>query len=351
MRRKPAKPGHLPRAFYEWLQHLEGVERFVIGKGPPHRVEYSMNNTLFAEPPLKRNDKYIDRTTAVEMMGVDAYLAKIVRSSVKFSMSMETITGIRDTYEKEMDYILETTELHLPYEWCTLVLTGLGKDDCVISLMETEPTDTDPRGAHELKSYPELGVEEGEKFISVSMCFWRREGLEMEEDGRVHQEQKLSHVPVEIHFNKGKLVSETTFLNALATEVEITDKGKQIIELIRVVIVNWIATFRLSSVLRRKSVGIPPKIAAIRPRHKRKKFDRPMFEHFVIELEVDEPESQQMGYHVDQPKKRLHQVRGFQRQLQTGKVVWVKSHWRGDAQLGVVRKDFEVIQHDDPIRG
>lgn len=348
MRRKPAKPGHLPRAFYEWLMHLEACERFAIGKRGS-KVEYLFNNAMFLDNVQQGDQRQFENRTMVEMVGVDSFLAPIVRSSVKFVCSMDTLTGIRDKYSAEMDYILETTPLHLPYEWCTLVLTGLGKDDCVISLIETTPTANDPRAPTDLTSYPELGIEADEKFISVSMCFWRREGVEME-DGKIAPHHKLSNVPVEIHFNKGKLADDTTFLNAVASDIEVNEKGKQIMELIRVAVINWIATFRLSSVLRRKAVGIPPKIAAIKPRHKRKKFDRPMFEHFVIELEVDEPESQQLGYHADQPKKRLHQVRGFQRQLRTGKVVWVKSHWRGDPQLGVVRKDFEVTQHDDSIR-
>lgn len=41
-------------------------------------------------------------------------------------------------------------------------------------------------------------------------------------------------------------------------------------------------------------------------------------------------------------KHRLHPVRGFWRRYKSGKVVWVKAHWRGDKDLGVIHHDYEV---------
>jgi len=339
LKRKRAKPGYLPPAFYEWLMHLERVEKLITTEKympkPPH---YLFNNTLFKQTGDAN-------TTIREMAVVDAWLATVVRSSVKFSLDIDTIREMQIQYDDEINYLLNTRPLHLPYEWCTLVLTGLGDDDVVISLMETTAEDDDPRSPDKLKAYPELGVEEGEKFISVSMCFYRPVGVEME-NGKIRANERLSMCPVEIHFNKGALLSETTFLNAMASNVEVTQKGANVIELVRVCIVNWLASFGLAGMLRRRQHGIAHKVGMrTKPLHKKKRWERPMFEHFVCELEIDLPAPQQVGYHAEQPRKRLHQVRGFPRHLQSGKVIWVKPHWRGARKLGVVKKDFEMTLH------
>lgn len=341
MRQKIAKPGYLPRAFYEWLMHLEKVEQLITTQKympkPPH---YTFANKLFQQTGDSNE-------TIREMAVVDAWLATIVRSSVKFSIDVMTIYEMQQQYEKEVEYLLNTRELHLPYEWCTLVITGLGGDDVVVSLMETTAEDKDPREPIQLIKYPELGLEEGEKFISASMCFYRPKGLEME-DAKVHASERLSHCPVEIHFNKGRLLEDTTFLNAVAANVEVLERGKDTIELVRICVINWLVSFGLAGMLRRKQHGIAHKVGQrTKPLHKRKKWERPMFEHFVCELEIDLPEPQQSGMHVEQPKKRLHQVRSFQRHLHSGKVIWVKSHWRGDRKLGVVKKDFEMVMHKE----
>ena len=83
----------------------------------------------------------------------------------------------------------------------------------------------------------------------------------------------------------------------------------------------------------------------------RKKRDHPHFEHFIVEMEVDEPDPQQEGRSVFQPRKRLHQVRGFFRHYKSGKVSWVRPHWRGDENLGVVKKDYELTLHEEQDNG
>lgn len=39
-------------------------------------------------------------------------------------------------------------------------------------------------------------------------------------------------------------------------------------------------------------------------------------------------------------KKRYHFVRGHTRTYQNGHIVWIKPHWRGDDELGVIMKDY-----------
>jgi hypothetical protein len=42
--------------------------------------------------------------------------------------------------------------------------------------------------------------------------------------------------------------------------------------------------------------------------------------------------------------QREHEVRGHWRKMQSGKVIWVKSHRKGDANLGVITKDYVLMK-------
>jgi len=336
-RQRGAKPGHLGPAFHSWLAYLEYVEQVLTGTGKMRgkRQYMAMNDKLF---------KTIDDNDFRKMMNdcivVDAYNARIVRSSTKYKVNIGTLMDMSLKYPDELRYIRETRPIHLPFEWCTLIIEGFGPDDIMVCLNETDPRDN--------KAYPELHVEAGERFIDCNVAFYRAGGVQMMDDS-INTGQRLSYCPVELHFNKGMVESETTFLNAIAEGVQITERGAQVVEMVRNSVLLWIHSFHLSSMLRRKQIGLlstPGK--GFRRTRLRKKTKHPHFEHFVVELEVDEPDPQQEGGTVWQPRKRLHEVRGFFRHYKTGKVVYVKSHWRGDETLGVVKKDYEVTLHEDP---
>lgn len=334
--RKQPKAGYLGPAFHEYLEWLEYVEAITqTNKRPGKPKHMSMSDRLF-----KCEDDESFTRMMTETTPVDAWLARVVRSSVKYKASAETLAMMLHQYEDEMTYITATRPIHLPHEWCTLVVEDFGKDTFIMTCQET----TTVTG----KDYPELGVAADEKWIDVNICFYRNSGVELM-DGKVHPEQRLSYCPVELHMTKGEVFSETKFLNAIAHDVTITKAGEKSIEIARAMLIAWINSFHLSSILRHKSIGGKPMPISFIPRKRRKKKDHPAFEHFVVEMEIDEPDGQQTGRSVFQPKKRLHQVRGFMRHYKSGKVAWVKPHWRGDEHLGVVKKDFEVTLHEETI--
>ena len=334
--RKP-KQGHLGPAFHEWLEYLEYVESVaVLEKQPAKQKHMAMNDTLFHV----ESDEAFTRMM-MDAMPVDAYLARVVRSSVKYKVDAETFAGLVHCYEPELKHIRNTVPMYLPHEWCTVIVEW-GGDTYLISLQETETNTGD--------AYPELGVPEGEKWICANMCLHRQTGVELMQDGEIHPEARLSYVPVELHFERGKLWNDTNHVTAVATGVEATEKGKQAIDIFRAFIMIWLEQFQLQSVLRHKQVsgGRPP--ATFRPAKWRKKHEHPQFEHTVIQMEMDAPDPSQTGRSIFQPRKRLHQVRGFWRQYKkTGKRVWVKPHWRGDEHLGVVRRDVELVTHDESV--
>ncbi len=337
-RQRGNKPGSLGPAFHTWLEWLETVEAGLLGKGPSIRktkTKYvSMNNSLFRTPTDDEFQKLM-----WQLMPVDAYNARIVRSSTKYKVDIATLMHMTSKYEAELEYIRESRPLNLPFEWCTLVITGYGKDDILVCIQETVPRDN--------KDYPDLGVDVGEKFIDCDIAFYRAVGLEMM-DGKVDKGVRLSYCPVEMHFNKGELEADTIFLNAVADGVHVTEMGKKVIELVRACVLTWIHSFHLSSMLRQRFPGAPATPGkAFRRKRLRKKTDHPQFEHFIVEVEIDEPDPEQTGVTMYQPRKRLHQVRGFYRHYKSGKVSWVNPHWRGDENLGVVKKDYELTLHED----
>lgn len=338
MKNKHPKPGYLGPAFHEWLEWLEYVECVLTTHRHPGKPKYmAVNDRLFTV-----GDDMSEMMN--DLMPVDAYLARVVRSSVKYRVDASVLFDMNDRYGKEMEYIFNTRPIHLPHEWCTLVIENVRQpgDHLLVCAQETLPSTK----KHSEPCYPDLGIHGDEKFIDCNLALVRQGGV-TGMNNKVITSQHLSTVPVELHFNKGKTYNETTFLNAIAAGVKPTTDGALFIELCRHLIMQWIYSFHLAGILRHKSIGVAPQMKLYGRTKRRKKSAHPAFEHIVVELPIDDPEAQQTGRHVFQPHKRLHQVRGFMRHYKSGKTTWVKPHWRGDEKLGVIRRDFEMTLNEE----
>ncbi|MHC4431651.1 MAG: hypothetical protein ACYTBS_07415 [Planctomycetota bacterium] len=335
--RKQPKPGYLGPAFHAYLEYLEEVEHwFATGKGKGRGI--TINNRLFDTP--KDEQKF--NSLVADMMLVDASLARVVRSSVKYKMSVETAYTIADLYHKELIHLMHTVPLRLPHEYCTIVFEGFGQDDMILVAQE--------QTAEDKKTYPELGLEADEPFICLNIGAYRKEGVELE-DGSIAPSNVLSHFPVEIHSQWNKTENENRVIYAGAGQVDPTKQGHRILDLMWRTWIIWHHQFHLQSLLRHKQVagGRPP--LSFKPNRLRKKHEHPAFEHTIIKLEVDAPDPSQAGRSIFQPRKRLHQVRGFWRHYRkSGKRVWVKPHWRGDETLGVIKRDIELVTHEGEDR-
>lgn len=387
-RRHKPKPGYLGPAFYAWLQHLEMCESIASAFQKGDRFNprtgrhikyireqgYNFNNELF--PQFGGTDM---QDTMNEMLYVDSWLAGQVRASTKYTVDVATLRDAREKYEGEFEFILETMIVDAPFPRTTICFTGMGPDDIVVHVSELDANDDGPNNRSHLHkgeisgdTYKNLELSKGNtKFYSAAMCFHRTRGeafgrdafLEVAHNPDNLKPSKLSMVPVELHFNKGRLIEDTIFLNALAPGIDVSERGKITVEMVRQLMLNFFATFWLSSALRKRQLGRPPDIGLRAPSHKRKKRDKPTFEHYVVEFEIDEPEPEQTGMHIDQPRKKRHEVHGFPRRpagwredhtkvFMSGpakgkRVTWVQGHWRGDARLGIVKKDHEVTLHED----
>lgn len=372
-KRSKVKQGYLGPAFHEWLQHLEFVEKLIRDQDIDRKTlrkyatgGYSFNNRLWQSPDDKTTDKSYTlkgkhgtlsmNETIYAMMPVDAWVAHLMRSSVKYRCPVPVMLELQSRYGNDLwEQMHEGMQVYLPYDPVTIVFEQMGgnpQDVCVCNITATTATDRNRiAGAFEDVNYPALGIEEGDEFYSASLCMYRKAGVEDEDTGKVDPSRRLSHVPVEVHFNKGLPIEQTKWVNAIAPGVRILPPGKMVIDMVRQYIMHFIAMQSMQSILRqRRTAGLTPAWLVADAKSKRRKpkhrVKRPMFEHYVIELEVDAPDPQQDGHTCIQPRKRQHQVKRHKRTYKSGKVVWVKEHWRGDKNLGVIRKDYEMTTHD-----
>ena len=118
-RQRHNKPGSLGPAFHTWLEWLEHIEYVLLGTGPMKgKPKYmAMNDTLFEQ----ESDESFNAMMK-ECMPVDAYNARVVRSSTKYKMDVTVMLEMIGKYRAELDYIRNTRPLNLPFEWCTLVM-------------------------------------------------------------------------------------------------------------------------------------------------------------------------------------------------------------------------------------
>lgn len=336
------KPGYLGPAFHTYLEYLETLEHWFITRKMKGGAAKSLtiNNRLWETP----TDEAQFQKLAADMMLVDAALAPIVRSAVKYKITVDTLVEIGDKYTEELVWISNNVPMRLPHEHVAIVVEGFGADDIIVVAQEEV--------AENHKTYPELELEPDEKFICLNLGAYRQRGVELE-DGTVSASNKLSHFPVEVHAQHAKIERDTKVIYAGAGDVEPTKEGFRVLDLVWRSFMIWHHQFHLQSILRHKQVGAGRVPLSFRPKRLRKKHEHPAFEHTIIQLEVDAPDPSQTGRSIFQPRKRLHQVRGFWRHYRkSGKRVWVKPHWRGDEHLGVVRRDVELItHHEDTAHG
>lgn len=67
----------------------------------------------------------------------------------------------------------------------------------------------------------------------------------------------------------------------------------------------------------------------------------PTWEHKILKLNMFKDDSSNAVDGTGK-SKRFHAVRAHMRRLPTGKITWVKSHFRGDVSLGGITKDYEI---------
>lgn len=334
------KKAKLGKAFHSYLEYLEGVE--VMMGAPDHKkTKIKVPQCAINQNNFESGTDFDFAEASKQLMLVDAALAPVVRSGVKYKVSANTLVEIATRYEVELDYISNTVPQRLPFEWCVLIIEDFGTvGDFVITATETTPQNGE--------DYDDLGIAADEKFICLNFAGYLPKGVKGMNNNR-HATDRISNIPVEMHMHCGELEMNNHALYAPIDNLKITEDGRRLLGILYRSFCLWLAQFELQSVLRQKSPGAPPSPGKIERRHKkRKKAQHPQFEHTVIKLEVDAPEATSTGLSILQSKKRMHAVRGhWRKHPKTDERVFVKGHWRGDKELGVVRRDVELVTHEN----
>lgn len=86
--------------------------------------------------------------------------------------------------------------------------------------------------------------------------------------------------------------------------------------------------------------------AVRRKAHCKKKSKHKLLEYKVLRLDLDKLSTSQEPGGGTHASPRLHLRRGHWRKYQNGEKKWIKPMWVGDKDLGVVHKDYEVVNRE-----
>jgi len=379
-------------AYGKWLDLLEGYEDYISGRIPLRKLKpFTYNDEIFNLADLFHPDSSRKETAFyLNLLRIWGANAASLRSSFKFKIeetqwvqwSGKTMLmaadqhreNVSDEIESEYRRALSNMPFQVAEEWFTRrdglqVTTYLPFENVfiqyeghsgrsILALCERRTLD---------KDYPELGLLAGESFICLTPAGYNNNGFKGEPN------EKLGCYPIEIHFREGvewtgQVVQgdgDNVGLewscpaedgNDCPPMIEAAPKGVRA--------KNWElrnhsgpymnALFALLAMLSNGGVKQtnhgtvkPENVIRRKPLHKKQ---HPMYEYRVLELGLgDEEPIVNVQIPRECAKKRLHAVRGFFRHYKKplksgpnkGKTkVFVREHWRGEKELGVVRKDY-----------
>lgn len=363
-------------AYGKWLDLLEGYEDYVSGRIPLRKLKpFTYNDEIFDLADLYHPDSSRKETAFyLNLLRIWGANAASLRSSFKFKIEeTQWVQWSNKKIESEYRQALSNMPFQVAEEWFTRrdgleVTTYLPFENVfiqyeghsgrsILALCERRTLDND---------YPELGLLAGESFICLTPAAHNANGFKGESN------EKLGCYPIEIHFREG--VEWTGQLETDGNNVDLewscsAEDGNDCPPMIEaapkgVRAKNWElrnhsgpymnALFALLAMLSNGGVKQtnhgtvkPENVIRRKPLHKKQ---HPMYEYRVLELGLGNEEP---IVNVQIPrecaKKRLHAVRGFFRHYKKplksgpnkGKTkVFVREHWRGEKELGVVRKDY-----------
>ena len=343
MKKKKISPEHsFGKAYPEWLNLLENLEDFVEGRTKKmKKIMYQAN--LFPEVAK-------DRSHDAKQILIWASNAASMRSSFKFKVTSENWEVFKRTNNKPLSVVT-----FLPFQ--NVYLQYCYKHSSKILLCEQRTLDVD---------YPELELLEGETYISITPAEYH----EKEASVLNNRSSKLTVVPLEIHLREGielgvdmlndefsinddlhgmKKREAPPFVTAFPSGVDGSRWEEEEHSLPFLTCFFLFLLLLSAKGVRQTTLGkVEGKnVARRKPQHKRQ---HPMYEYRILELgDGSEPPLFDQSVTREAIRKRCHAVRGFFRHykkpLKSGPnkgktAVFVKGHWRGDKELGVIRKDY-----------
>ena len=365
-------------AYGKWLDLLEGYEDYLADRIPLRKLKaFTYNDEVFDfTTPADYGVPLADQSTYQNLFRIWGANAASLRSSFKFKIEeIQWLEWSNKTMRGKGTSVEVTT--YLPFQSVYIQYQADGGRS-ILALCERRTLD---------KDYPEMGLIAGENFICMTPAGYNNNGFKGEAN------EKLGCYPIEIHLKEGLewtgLIDtdgdngvKQTYLGTVKPERDFlewscsAEDGNEYPPILEatpegVRAKNWElrnhsgpymnALFALLAML--SSGGVkqtnhgtvkPENVIRRKPLHKKQ---HPMYEYRVLELGLgDEEPIVNVQIPRECAKKRLHAVRGFFRHYKKplksgpnkGKTkVFVREHWRGEKELGVVRKDYIFVNSSE----
>tara|TARA_B100001059_G_scaffold83399_1_gene81461 strand:- start:998 stop:2209 length:1212 start_codon:yes stop_codon:yes gene_type:complete len=318
--------------------------------------EYSKTD-LYRTPLLPSDWGKIKKSGG--LFGVWATLAASMRNAFKFKVeNTQFKLWSEENKMSEIVAYLPFENVYLQYDWGAY---------SQLLFCERRTLDED---------YPELGLVVGDTFICITPAFYTPHQNAVDKLTQETFNRGLNTMPLEIHIREGvKYYSHSVGTKKRVFGVPSDLTSPHLIEAAPkgINLDRWkkrgytdrylncllsLLTMLGHSSVKQQAYGTVKAGDVIRrkPQHKKR---HPMYEYRVLEIDVGNTlPSVNVQVPKECPKKRLHAVRGFVRTYKKplksgpnkGKTqVLVRDHWRGDKELGVVRKDYTFINSAEGV--
>ena len=322
---KPKRSGSMGPVFAQFLKTYEDCERTLIKMNamPDQEAPFPIDVDQCGEIVRKTVGlmcKDGDHSL-IERWGNDA---RQLRSAFKFKMSYADMEVLCDYEDPEI-------VLQIPFPECVLVVNEVehqGAEHFVAFLEERVYFEDDP-ALHNDSWYAERGMRNGDKFLCITA------GIKFD--------KVFSVLPVEYHAELGRTFDDEGSAGEWCPSVPqgTPDETLEMMEgigwLVMKLVSGWVQSLNNPNHKIEDTSGLKPGVKHRAPRLK----ERRLYEHNIVKIDplATRKVTQSTGHGG---KHRLHPVRGFWRQYKSGKRVWVRPHWRGDKELGVITHDYEV---------
>ncbi len=333
---RPKRSGSMGPCFAKMLTAYEECERAVSAVADERFDQLHINaDKLGGAMPMLMADAGTEFGEMSESKNIGELLhrwasdAKQLRSAFKFKMTYADMLTLADFDNPDL-------VMKIPFEECVLVVNMIDEHKIGNMCLFIEERYYTPQPDEKMPDwYRDVGINYGDKFLCVTASFITAGG-------------RFVLLPAEYHAtNERPMGGDNAGTWCTAVPPGTSDKTLETMEsfgtLVFVMLGGWVAAINNPNRKETQTAGLKPGVKHHAPRHKERRF----YEHKLVTIDplAERCDSDATGHGG---KHRLHPVRGFWRTYKkSGKRVWVRPHWRGDKDLGVITHDYEVIHEQD----
>jgi hypothetical protein len=182
------------------------------------------------------------------------------------------------------------------------------------------------------QGYDDVGIEPGDTFVSLAFAFTAK----MQDGGGLG-----GPVPVEVHVVHDRALAESVRW-CLATPPGFPDSmGRSCNMLAEMAVYNFSNFLASLDARRATQLRLPGIRRMVKPgKKKRRKYE--FYEHTLVIIDPHQSRPVAAEGGLSGRHHKLHPVIGFWRRKPKGGRTFVRAHWRGDKDLGVITHDYEI---------